>query len=339
MSTTPSDLFKLFDKLVSKPYHINRFFVKIAGSITDGFLLTQLTYLYQQKDYQPFSPRDGYLREKYDLGDKELRGSRARLKAKGLISTQLAGVPAKLHYTINIDKIIELALQLPSFKDLIAPSMAEAELPPSLPKRDKLELTKGTDCVAGKGQTINNTSNNSINNKTNTHARAPDSLNPEAKARAKAFVDALKEGEKSKGGGEFDLQPSPPTRDVVDEMMQLGLSESRSRFILQSKGVVAIVTALDITKARAKTNPAAYFEQALARGWTLTQPTEVKKEPPKTGTRLNYSVLETQKYLEATQVRTEALKSADIDVQGHLAKARAALRAGMIENRSLTHAG
>ncbi len=156
-----ADLFKLFDKLVSKPYHINRFFVKIAGSITDGYLLTQLTYLYQRADYQPFSPRDQYLREKYDLGDKELRGARSRLKAKGLITTELKGLPAKLHYTVNTDRIMELALTLPAFQTLISPASEEQ---PSLPKRDKLSCTKGTNFGAGKGQTINNNTNNIFNN-------------------------------------------------------------------------------------------------------------------------------------------------------------------------------
>lgn len=156
-----ADLFKLFDKLVSKPYHINRFFVKIAGSITDGYLLTQLTYLFQQADYEPFSPRDEYLREKYDFGDKELRGARSRLKAKGLISTKLKGVPAKLHYTINTDKIMQLALELPAFKSLVTQPQEEDS---SLPKRDKLERTKGTNSSAQNRQTINNTSNNIFNN-------------------------------------------------------------------------------------------------------------------------------------------------------------------------------
>src|SRR5690606_23033761 len=167
-SYSSADLFKLFDKLISKPYHINRFFVKIAGSITDGYLLTQLTYLYQQADYQPFSPRDEYLREKYDFGDRELRGARSRLKKKGLISTTLKGVPAKLHYTINMDKIIELALELPAFTDLVKQPQDED---PSLAKRYKLDCTKGTNKDGQKGQTINNNTNNSFNNIKKTKAK------------------------------------------------------------------------------------------------------------------------------------------------------------------------
>jgi len=106
------DQFKLFDSLTAKQFNINPLYIKISGSVTAGYFLTQLGFLYRAFDYKEFWRTDKQLCEDYCLTLEEVMGNRKKLIKLGLISVERKGVPAKLHYTINISKIIELATAL-----------------------------------------------------------------------------------------------------------------------------------------------------------------------------------------------------------------------------------
>lgn len=153
-----SDLFKLFDQLNAKSYHINPFYIEIAGSVTAGYLLTQLIFLSRSFAYEPFYRTDNVLRAAYKLGQKELMGARNKLIAAGLISIQRLGVPARLYYTINIDRIIELAIQLPAFQVDPAEDSSYA-------KREQLDVPKGHNRKCQNGITIKNKLHNDLENK------------------------------------------------------------------------------------------------------------------------------------------------------------------------------
>src|SRR5678815_889576 len=93
-----TDLFKLFDQLNGQTYNINPLYIDLTGSVTAGYLLTQLIFLSRAFKYKPFYRTDNELREAYRLGQKELMNNRNKLVSLGLISTQRQGIPAKLYY-------------------------------------------------------------------------------------------------------------------------------------------------------------------------------------------------------------------------------------------------
>jgi hypothetical protein len=100
------------EDLNQKLYDINPIYIDITGSITAGYLLTQLIFLSRSFGYREFCQTDAELQRDYRLGRRELADNRKKLISLGVISVVRKGVPAKLHYRINIEKIIELAIAL-----------------------------------------------------------------------------------------------------------------------------------------------------------------------------------------------------------------------------------
>ena len=101
--------FKIFDALSAQNLQINPFYIKIAGSITGGYLLTQLVYLFRGFGYQEFYQKDFVLRERLMLSEWELRSQKEELIKRGLISIRL-GQSKLNYYTVNIQNIINLAV-------------------------------------------------------------------------------------------------------------------------------------------------------------------------------------------------------------------------------------
>lgn len=107
---TPEQGFKIFDALSSENLQINPFYIKIAGSITGGYLLTQLVYLFKGVyHYQEFFKKDSYFKEKLLLSEWELRAQKKELVKRGLIAIRL-GKGKISHYIVNVQRIIEMAV-------------------------------------------------------------------------------------------------------------------------------------------------------------------------------------------------------------------------------------
>lgn len=114
---------------------------------------------------------------------------------------------------------------------------------------------------------------------------------------------------------EFQVDPPKqgPVCDVVEEMMKIGIEQGRATHLVQNRLLTDIKDAIEITNARAKSNPPAYFEQALARKWKLPRQTEQKGTPKESATS-NTSVVETQKRIEAMKAQ-ETIKESPAAIQ------------------------
>jgi len=102
------ELLNLFSKFNERPIAFMPIYAKISGSISSGLLLSQLCYWAKVMRYKEFYKIDRELMEETTLTERQIRTSKNNLKKLGLISTKLKGIPAKLYYTVNIDKIIEI---------------------------------------------------------------------------------------------------------------------------------------------------------------------------------------------------------------------------------------
>ena len=166
MSTqSRSDLFKLFDLLNAESYKINPLYVDMTGgSLVAGFLLTQLIFLARNFGYEEFYRTDEQLREAYRLGPKELINARKTLSKYGFVDSvqkkTKASILRKWHYTINIDKIVDAALELPAFQHKQQP---QEEAQRYSPKRRQVLAETATS--TRRNGDINNDIHNDLNNK------------------------------------------------------------------------------------------------------------------------------------------------------------------------------
>lgn len=89
-------------------YHVA--FARLAGSVTAGVFLSQLFY-WTGRGADPegwiFKTRDEW-REETGLTRREQETARRRLRQVGVIEEERRGVPARLFYRANLDKLIEL---------------------------------------------------------------------------------------------------------------------------------------------------------------------------------------------------------------------------------------
>jgi hypothetical protein len=89
-------------------YHV--VFAEVSGGVTSGVFLSQLFY-WADRGKDP----DGWIyktqdewQEETGLSRREQETARKRLKRRGILEEKLAGMPARLHYRINLDHLIEL---------------------------------------------------------------------------------------------------------------------------------------------------------------------------------------------------------------------------------------
>lgn len=156
-----TDLFKLFDQLNGQTYNINPLYIDLTGSVNAGYLLTQLIFLARAFKYKPFYRTDAQLREAYKLGSKELINARKRLVSLGLVSTQFKGVPPKWYYTINIDRITQLAIES---SDFLGENPTEATEDVNIAETATLTSPKRRQQYRRNGEDINNKLNNDLKN-------------------------------------------------------------------------------------------------------------------------------------------------------------------------------
>lgn len=105
-------LAKLVKNLVSDKETIayRRAFAQVAGSATAGLFLSQLFY-WSDKTKDPegwfYKTAEEWKSELY-LTTTELSKARSALKAKGILEEIKKGVPCKVHYRLNMDRLVRL---------------------------------------------------------------------------------------------------------------------------------------------------------------------------------------------------------------------------------------
>lgn len=150
------DAYRAIDEILSRPIAYHRAFRRISGATVAALFLSQAWYW---KDRT--SSEDGWFyktavewEEETGLSQKEQATARKKLKAKGFISEERRGVPAKLYYRVNTEAVIS---------ELLKPN--EIQIPPNgetrPPQTAKLDQTDRQDKTPPIGETFLYTENTS----------------------------------------------------------------------------------------------------------------------------------------------------------------------------------
>ncbi|WP_293180469.1 hypothetical protein [Oceanithermus sp.] len=75
----------------------------VGGSWAAAAVLSQLLYWHRQMDGARFWKTDADLRAELDLGDRELRTAKQRLRALPFVSVEIQGMPARTYYEIDLE--------------------------------------------------------------------------------------------------------------------------------------------------------------------------------------------------------------------------------------------
>jgi hypothetical protein len=97
--------FYLLDAISTENFQINPTFIKMTGSITTAFFLTQIMFLFRSYKYKPFYQTDKKMKERYSFTEWELRASRKKLQDMGLIKIT-RGKANVLYYEIDVSALI-----------------------------------------------------------------------------------------------------------------------------------------------------------------------------------------------------------------------------------------
>ena len=100
----------LLEVVTSKPIAYYVAFANVGGGVTSGVFLSQLLY-WTGKGKDP----DGWIykvqgewEQETGLTRREQETARKRLRQVGILQEKRAGVPARLHYRVDVDKLIDL---------------------------------------------------------------------------------------------------------------------------------------------------------------------------------------------------------------------------------------
>jgi hypothetical protein len=106
LNLTQDQILNLFYQLSEKPFHINPVYVRLLkGDVSAAYLLTQLVIW--QSDYGPgFYHTDELISEKTGMNTGVILNARKDLIKQGFVQTTRQGIPAKLHYTVDMDVLI-----------------------------------------------------------------------------------------------------------------------------------------------------------------------------------------------------------------------------------------
>lgn len=138
--------FKIIN-LLDRPIAYHRCFLPIAGSVAGAVFLSQLVYWSsrgKEKDGSIYKTR-GEWEEETGLGRYEQESARRALRENGVLSEVKKGIPCRLYFVLNINKLASL---------LNSTNLIVEKPHTSLGETSKLECGFPTSKDAGKSQTI-----------------------------------------------------------------------------------------------------------------------------------------------------------------------------------------
>jgi hypothetical protein len=110
-----AQLIQVAQELLQRPIAYHRIFAKIAGGVTVGVMLSQAWYWTNNPSARA---RGGWFyksaeewEEETGLTRREQLTARDKLKKRGLIEEKLAGVPATLHFRVDVEKLFDAMLE------------------------------------------------------------------------------------------------------------------------------------------------------------------------------------------------------------------------------------
>jgi len=138
-----------------KPIAYHKAYTQITGKLTAGVMLSQLMYWWSSVNGREFYKTDDELREETGLSKEEIKSAKKTLVSKGFITYKLKGIPAKTHYIINIEKIINELTSLWKSHQLDSgnPTNSVVEIPPTITENTQENTTyiKNSDKSENKG--------------------------------------------------------------------------------------------------------------------------------------------------------------------------------------------
>lgn len=100
----------LLRELLDRPISFHRILAKVSGGATVGLFLSQAFYWSRRTDNPEgwFWKTQEEWEEETSLTRREQETARARLKALGILQEKRAGVPAKLYFRLDLDRLFSL---------------------------------------------------------------------------------------------------------------------------------------------------------------------------------------------------------------------------------------
>ena len=139
--TSPERFAKILQDALDRPVAFHRIFVKLAGSVTAALLLSQAMYWSKRskRDEESwFYKTIEQWEEETGLTRREQESARKALRKFAFWKEALRGVPARMHYSVDITALSEELMR-------ISTNQAQVEKPnkiTSLHKSAKLVCTK-----------------------------------------------------------------------------------------------------------------------------------------------------------------------------------------------------
>ncbi|EKJ6978294.1 hypothetical protein PJU66_001105 [Enterobacter hormaechei] len=99
-----------FLQLVDRPIAFQRSFVRLGVGITGALLLSQIVYWQNRMEGNWFYKTQADLEEETGLTRYEQEGARKKLVSCGVLEEAKRGIPAKLYFRVNQDRLEELLL-------------------------------------------------------------------------------------------------------------------------------------------------------------------------------------------------------------------------------------
>ena len=96
-------------KIMDRPIAFHRAFVEVGGSITAALFLSQAVYWQtrcNRKDGWWYKDQDEW-KEETGMGRREQETARKKLKSAGVLEEKKEGIPARLWYRVNVEKLSE----------------------------------------------------------------------------------------------------------------------------------------------------------------------------------------------------------------------------------------
>lgn len=126
-------------KVLDRPIAFQRHFVSITGTINAALMLSQAVY-WSQRTTLPngwFYKTQPEWEDETGLTRREQDGARKILLACGLIAEEKRGVPAKIHYQVQVEKLEELCTETPREIGTKQPNCTHQNAKPKAPKRQR----------------------------------------------------------------------------------------------------------------------------------------------------------------------------------------------------------
>jgi hypothetical protein len=95
----------ILSELSQRPIAIFPVYIDIAGSVTAGLLLSQIIYWHTAVKRE-FFKTDAEIMEETRLSAGELRAAKKAIKALGIVSIKVKGIPAKTFYDVNYENLL-----------------------------------------------------------------------------------------------------------------------------------------------------------------------------------------------------------------------------------------